>query len=144
MYERKPLESEIACVFDGEVRTFRVKMRPVLAYEMIDFGIRHPFAFGYLTGQGTDLIRQKLVDGKAEVDLSEYEALLRFIWSTIVEIGVDGEPYTGNVDDLPEMMKVHLIAMFRNFNVISQGDVDFFRKLEAFSKRSLDSQNGSE
>lgn len=140
----KSIEKEIPCVVNGEIKTFKVKMRPLLAHEMIEFGLRHPFAFGYLTGQGTDLIRQKIVDGKAEIDLTEYYALLDFIVSTIEEITVDGAPYTGSVKDLPEMMKVHLIALFKNFQVLSQGDADFFAKLEVFSGPSSTLPNSSE
>jgi len=129
---------EIPFVQAGKIHKLSLKLRALKTGEFIEFATRHPIAFGWLSGLGSNLIQKTLKDGKEIVDESEVEAVFELVKSTIVEFTIDSEPQDlSKFDMLPSVVQVAIIAQFKLFNFVAQGDIDFFEEILSYSVQSL-------
>lgn len=129
-FERKPAKLQYQFFWNGTVHSFQAEMRPLLAREFLDFSVRFPVAFGWLTGQTPYLETQRIENGQVVKDFSNAEAIIELALSTVQNVKIDGEEYTGDLKELPDLLVALLVNDFRMLNFLSNGDVDFFANIK--------------
>lgn len=127
MYEKKNLKLQLSFIAEGDIRSAEIELRPLKIQEMLSFGLQHPVVFNYLLGQPVTLVFK---DAEGKDDYSEVNAMLDLMWSTVVSLKIEGEEIKADWRELPDMLVAQVLSHFRTFNFISQGDVDFFAKIQ--------------
>lgn len=140
-FTKKNAKLEYSFLWHKKAHVFKAEMKPLTAGQFLDFAVRYPIAFGWLTGQTPYLEMQRVENGKVIKDMSNAEGLIDLALSTVVNPTIDDEPYKGNLKDLPDLLVALIVNDFKLLNFLSNGDADFFAEIKNTTSKLSQSQN---